>query len=423
MDTPAPPSEVTPPRRPLIIPPLTYLERYRNEGTRTYSVHAAYTECRPEYQPTLGEPEFALPAWTLPRDALRVYRADPPAELENRYLPGDQAVFVVHPQVILDDGADRWLERTRRLGRPLAPLFVSPGSSTRTLFPTDSVHPHALKVHFPFRVSRYGRRMRDEVLAQAVAVSGQLQGWCQGEGVDPTFAFLREVLGVAHPRAEPDSVRGENWGYLVRDLRPFPHAEGDRHLIPGFALYGEDHFDPTLEPIIMGLANAGDPLGWTLQHIMLPVVRHWIQCYRSMGFILEPHGQNLLLEVDAKGTVRRLVHRDLSVGIDMRRRRDLGLPDGALNTYNRFEDGTFASIAYDRFVGGHFFSYLARAFMERDPRLSLEDFQGPCREEFGRLFGDHGRYLPRTVHYFAEARDPHGKPLDIDTGERPAWRP
>jgi hypothetical protein len=117
------------------------------------------------------------------------------------------------------------------------------------------------------------------------------------------------------------------------------------------------------------------------------------------------------------------VHRDLSVGIDMRRRRELGLPDGALNDYNRFEDGTFASIAYDRFVGGHFFSYLAGALMNRDPRLSMEDFRKACREEFGRLFGDHEGYLPRSVHYFSEERDAHGKPLHHDTGERPAWRP
>ena len=71
-----------------MVPPLAYLERYRNEGTRTYSEHASYTECRPEYQPTIGAPEFELPVWELPRDVMRVYRADPPLVLEARYLPG-----------------------------------------------------------------------------------------------------------------------------------------------------------------------------------------------------------------------------------------------------------------------------------------------------------------------------------------------
>jgi hypothetical protein len=256
---------------------------------------------------------------------------------------------------------------------------------------------------------------------QAIAVSGELQAW--GGGGDPSFAFLREVIGVTHPGTESDAIRGENWGYLVRDLRPFPHADDERRLIPGFALYGRDRFAPEIEPLIFDLADARDPLGWTLHHVLLPTVRHWIRCYWELGFILEPHGQNLLLEIDGRGAVQRLVHRDLSVGVDMRRRRELGFPDGALNHYNRFEDGAFASIAYDRFVGGHFFSYLASALMERDPRLSMEDLRSPCREEFGRVFGDHERYLPRSVHYFSEERDAHGKPLYHDTGERPTWRP
>lgn len=421
MDSCANPSVNT--RRPnaVPIPPLTYLERYRNEGTRTYSAHAAYTECRPEYQPTIGAHEFDLPTWALPRDQMQVYRADPPEALEERYLSGDQVLFVVHPQVVTDDAADPGLLRTATLGRPLPSLRVSPGSSTRTLFVVDPLHPHALKVHFPFRVSRYSRRMRDEVVEQAIAVSDEMQKWSGGG--DPSFSFLREVIGVAHPRAESDDGRGENWGYLVRDLQPFPPTATERNLVPGFALYGRDRLDPAVEPLLMDMADPGDPLGWTLEHVMLPVVRHWVRCYLELGFILEPHGQNLLLEIDGEGAVRRLVHRDLSVGIDMRRRRDIGVLDGALNEYNRFEDGVFASIAYDRFVGGHFFSYLARVLMGRNPQLSSEDFQGPCREEFGRLFGDHPRYLPRTVHYFDEARDVHGKPLYLDTGERPVWRP
>lgn len=412
------------------MPVLTYLERYRNEGTRTYSPHAAYSECRPEYRPTGPAAGFDLPAWDLPRSALRIYRADPPPEVEARYLPVDRALFVVHPQVLLERPGDPWLARTTSLGRPVASLRVTPTSSTRTLVVAADaggagtavpLPPHALKVHFPFRVSRYGRRMREEVVAQAVAVSGEMQRW-RGGG-DPTFAFLREVLGVAHPWTGTFSERGENWGYVVRDLRPFPRVEEGRRLVPGFALYGRDRFDPGVEPLISQLTDAGDPLGWALEQVLLPIVRHWVACYRELGLILEPHGQNVLLEIDEAGEVRRIVHRDLSVGVDMRRRRALGLPDGALNGYNRFEDGTFASIAYDRFMGGHFFDYMVRALSERHPALAAEDFRAPCRETFGELFAEHDHYMPSTVQYFSEQRDQHGKPLSTDTGQAPVWRP
>lgn len=306
------------------------------------------------------------------------------------------------------------------LGRPADPVRVAPGASTRTLYVANATPSHALKVHFPFRVSRYGRRMRDEVVAQAIAVSAELQAWAGGE--DPGFAFLREVLGITHPRDGSDG-RGENWGYLVRDLESFPRASHDHSLIPGFALYGRDRFDPTVDPLVFELAPESDPLGWALEQVMLPIVRQWVSCFRDLGFILEPHGQNVLFELTDGGHFERVVHRDLSVGIDMRRRRDVGLSNDGLNDYNRFEDGVFASIAYDRFVGGHFFSYLANALIERHPTLSLVDFQRPCVEEFGRLFTDHARYLPRSVHYFAAERDEHGKPRYEDTGARPAWRP
>jgi hypothetical protein len=107
----------------------------------------------------------------------------------------------------------------------------------------------------------------------------------------------------------------------------------------------------------------------------------------------------------------------------MRRRRDLELPDGEMNAYNRMESGKFASIAFDKFMGGHFFDQLVAELRTRHPALKPEDFQEPCKEEFRRLFPHHERYLPRTVHYFSEERDEFGKPLYRDTGLSPSWRP
>lgn len=404
------------------LPTWPYLERYRNEGTRAYSPHAAYTECKVEYQPTVGLPAFDLPTWELPLDALRVWKARPSADLARCAFPGDGVVrFYVHPQMLADRPDDPYLQRTLALGRRCPPALVSPSASTRTLFVHGDPLTHALKVHFPFRVSRYERRMRGEVIEQAVVVSNALEAWTPR--ADPGFAFLPEVIGVSHPVVESDPERGENWGYLVRDLTPFPRVGDARRLVPGFALYGRDAFDDRIGPLLLDLADDADPAGWTLETILLPIVRHWIACYRDLGFILEPHGQNLLLELDAAGAVTRLVHRDLSVGIDMRRRRELGLPDGGLNDYNRFDDGIFASIAFDRFVGTHFFEFLVQPLLDRDPRLSLNDFRSPCRSEFERLFPDHARYLPRTIHYFSEVRDSFGKPLYEDTGDSPTWRP
>jgi hypothetical protein len=405
-----------------MIPSLFYLDRYRNEGTRTYSQHAGYTEARERYRPNSKHSDFDLAVFEVPSDLVNVYtHADPPTELEDTYLPPGKALFCIHPQVMEEHKDDPYIQRARSVGAQREPIRVSPSSSTRTVYVQGPVEPHALKVHFPFRVSRYGRRMREEVVEQAVNVSRQLEGAIPSLGAG--FAYLREVIGVAHRNLHPQSPRGENWGYLVRAMTPFPAVAEERTLIPGFALYGKDFFDPVRPALIHELVGDADPLRFVMENIMLPVIRHWVGCFLELGLILEPHGQNILFEADGDGRIHRIVHRDMSLGIDMRRRRDLGMPDESLNSYNRMESGQFNSIAFDKFMGGHFFDAIVACLLEAHPGLRREDFVGPCREELTRVFPEHANYLPRTIHYFSEERDQFGKPLYQDTGRAPDWRP
>ena len=90
--------------------------------------------------------------------------------------------------------------------------------------------------------------MRDEVIEQAIRNSLELELGIHL--INNGFAFLREVIGVAHKNLQPNSSRGENWGYLIRDMRPFPQVDEDVILIPGFALYGNDFFDPKKQPFL-----------------------------------------------------------------------------------------------------------------------------------------------------------------------------
>jgi hypothetical protein len=374
-----------------------------------------------EYRPTSTNPSFPLPTFLLPTESLRVFAADPTPDLEARYLQGAQTLFCVHPQILADGDGDPYLEWLLSEGLPAEPLEVAPTSSTRTLHVQGTHPPHALKVHFPFRVSRYGRRMREEVLEQAITVSWDLQSNIDAFG--PGFAFLREVLGVSLARSERDEQRGENWGYLIREMEPFPPSRQPRHLVPGFALYGRDRFEPETPLLVLELMEGKDPLRFLLEEIMLPVIESWILCYRTLGYLLEPHGQNVLLELGTDRRVHRIVFRDLNLGIDNRRRRDLRLPSGGSNRYNQMETGAFASITYDKFMGGHFFDHLLANVIPVFPALDLDAIRGACRERFQELFPDHGRYLPGTVHYFSETRDRFDKPAFLDTGQPPVWRP
>ena len=51
-----------------MIPSLIYADRYLNEGTRTYSRHADYTEAQEEYRPNSNHAQFDLAVFEVPRN-------------------------------------------------------------------------------------------------------------------------------------------------------------------------------------------------------------------------------------------------------------------------------------------------------------------------------------------------------------------
>ena len=402
------------------LPGLVYLERYCNEGTRNYSRHAAYTEAWSTYRPESVNSGFDLPCFILPVAELNTYFANPSEPLLDLYRTGDGFRFCVHPQVLKTHQDEDYVRRLLTCGCPQAPLQVSPSSSTRTLFVRRQTPHHALKVHFPFRISRYGRKMRDEVIEQAINVSRELEA--NIATFDDRFAFLREVIGVSFKNQTPQWPRGEHWGYLVRDMCPFPTSDMDVALVPGFALYGKDIGNRQVAPLLPRLIGQRDPLDYVLEQIMLPILRHWVSAFLHLGYMLEPHGQNVLLEINVNHDIKRIVHRDLSVGIDMRRRRYMALSELPINDYNRMETGHFASITYDKFMGAHFFEEIA-SLCQHTYGISPESFRRPCRDEFLRLFPDHQDYFPPSVQYFSEKYDQFGKPGFVDTKHPPVWRP
>ena len=271
---------------------LIYLDRYRNEETKTYSEHSSYTEAQERYRPDSNHEHFDLAVFKVPLDQLHTYLANPPAGLQETYLSRDYALFCIHPQILETHRDDPYVNRTLSIGTSHKDIAVSPSSSTRTLYVLDAESPHSIKVHFPFRISRYGRKMRNEVLEQAINISRELEAGLHQ--LDGKFSFLREVIGVAHKNLDPESPRGENWGYLIRDMTPYPPVGQRRDLIPGFALYGRDYFDPDVHLLLFDLIGDRDPLAFVLESIMLPIIRHWVSCFRYFGFLLEPHGQNVL---------------------------------------------------------------------------------------------------------------------------------
>jgi hypothetical protein len=172
-----------------MLPSLIYADRYRNEGTRTYGKHADYTEAQEKYRPNLRHTRFDLAVFEVPRDQKNIYTANSPIELAATYLATEKILFCIHPQILEENQEEPYVKQTLSIGTLQNGIAVSPSSSTRTLYVIGDETPRAIKVHFPFKISRYGRKMRNEVKEQSINISRELEMGIRR--LDDRFASLR----------------------------------------------------------------------------------------------------------------------------------------------------------------------------------------------------------------------------------------
>src|SRR5258707_13385202 len=77
---------------------LLYMERYVDEGTRTYSPFAAKSEVAPEYQPRSLRPSFDLVSVFAPKSEVAIFQADPQRSLLKFYIQPQEVRFLIHPE-------------------------------------------------------------------------------------------------------------------------------------------------------------------------------------------------------------------------------------------------------------------------------------------------------------------------------------
>src|SRR5438552_6617701 len=112
-------------------PAFLFMERYVDEGARTYSPFAAKSEVAPEYRPRSDRPSFELVTVCAPRDQVSVFQADPATNLWEFYVRSEGIRFLVHPETWSSAGIDH-LEELRAF--PMSePIEVAPTASTRTV--------------------------------------------------------------------------------------------------------------------------------------------------------------------------------------------------------------------------------------------------------------------------------------------------
>jgi len=392
-----------------------HLERYVNEGSRTYSRYSADSGVAPRYQPKSDTAWFHVPSFCVPREKVTVYQADPDSALSEGYLPNGHVVFRVHPETRGDIAGGEWSRLAE--GKPVA---VSPTSSTRTvltLHDEGEVGPHFLKLHYPRRISRFVRRLREKSIHNSVRASKEL-----ADVRLPRFAYLPESLGFTYGEGPAA------WGFIVREKTPRPYCGEERLLVPYFSLYSRDLKRPDDLPLLVQLIRAlkADPLTFALNEVLVPVIDCWATVLLEKGLLLESHGQNLLLEVDRNGRPHRVVHRDLDVWFDPSIRKGRGLPLPFLGEGIGGENAPprehYLSLIYDWFIGHHMFDYIAKV-LETHCAVDSRDLHQGCREAFRRFFPDiRGWFTEGTSYYFSDEPQPENGYALVNTGVQPVWR-
>src|SRR5205807_4393564 len=99
---------------------LLYMERYVDEGTRTYSPFAAKSDVAPQYEPRGGQPSFNLISVFAPKSDVEIFQADPHQALQEFYIRPQEVLFLIHPETWESQEIDHLDElRALRRGEPI----------------------------------------------------------------------------------------------------------------------------------------------------------------------------------------------------------------------------------------------------------------------------------------------------------------
>lgn len=393
-----------------------HMERYCGGGSRTYSPHAAYTEVSQIYRPDFkGMVTSELLFLRMDRSELRVRVGNPSPELRRTYVEddGDRLRFYVHPQLYWnsDDPTVLWLKE-----RILEGISVVPTASSRTLitalewrnFPT-----HFIKTHLPVRVSRMVRSLTSDEINSAVLTSVDVE-----KMKNPQCGFLPDVFGAWLP--------GEQWGYLIREYKPRPYTDEERAMIPFFALYSQDILYPNDDPLLVQMINqlGVNPQQFVQDKIINAQIEAWCQVARERGIIMEPHGQNTLLEVGLDHQPKRIIERDLDCFVDGEIRRENGLDtpfDRCMLGVDVPREPRF-SLHYDHHLGRMLLDYIAD-LSQKFFGISVTELQRDARDRFAEVFPNYMDFFPKTVYKMSEGINSDNSVTLVNSGQNPIWRP
>lgn len=400
------------------------LERYRNGiQPRANNPLATYSELDPKFRPNSSTTSFKVPLFEIPQSSATVYRGSILSQqIAAKYLSTKSSYLAVHPQTCEDLTIPHLSEIVTKEKEV---VDVAPTASSRTVFVLDPNLPaHCLKLHFPFQITRSKRSLTEKTIEHSIKVSNCLTNSVVFKK-NPRIGFLPESLGIAFGNSD------RSWGFLVREMTPFPHVSSTSTLVPLFSLYSPDTRNPEDSPLLLGLIEKSgiEPADFILEKIFFPLLSCWVDTFLETGVLLEAHGQNTCIELDEEHLPKRIIFRDFDTYVNQEIREKQGLPlDGLMLFDNedteRKPHGCILSIIYDQAMRVPFDRIAELA--EKHYGIPQAFFQKKCTAYFHDIFPESHLHFPRDrkVYNYKEGAvlAPGVKTQYMDTGKPPVWR-
>lgn len=353
-----------------------YAERYINQFKRVAN------EVSPQYCAMQGSLLFSLPYVDLPKSEVLVFLANPTIEVIQKIVSDGRVRLYAHPETVEELTASYFGVAIND-----GPL-VQPIASTRTVLPEGE--DYFLKLHLNRRLSKYIRRLTPSSVEHSVLISSELE---TSLGVAPlSFGYFPESIGVAYREI----------GMLVREAAPRPFSQESRIQVPLFSLYSRDTKRPDDEPFFVQLVDRQgvDPLDFLIEGIINPLFVNMSWAIQNHGLLLEPHGQNVVVEMGPDFDIARLLHRDFqSMYVDtaIRQRNGLSQPFSKHLMGVECSKELSYGLVYDQFVGEYVLDNFVNLLHEVwgvEPNKTREAIIDVFRTNFDlTLFPDHHYYL------------------------------
>ncbi len=235
--------------------------------------------------------------------------------------------FFCHP----DNLNNPIFQNTTHLWEIVTTVKAAPTASARTVKILGA--DYFVKLDYTGYLGRIRRNLDYQHLLSAHEVSRDICEGISSGKYNNCFGALKEDKGrVAYIPIEDGGFY--EFGFIIREYKPFSSCSEDLYLIPGFSLFSNDYYFPQDKPILLQLyEKSGKNINdFAFNDILAPLFNCYFDALTVHGLALEAHAQNTLIAIDKNYKIRLIVARDMeSVDKDIDLRGYLGVASTILS--------------------------------------------------------------------------------------------